>query len=871
MIPDETFDGEAKFLWQVASMMVQLQLHVSPRSQDDIDKRDSSQLWPTPPYYEWDHIQTVACRLFVTLEWARRSEAAAAEAALCKDEYTQLRETLVLLLTQLLFGHLQDDKLNMQEIFRFGLKPMLEEWTVAHEGSCALWLGGVFFSRLSKNIAALVSLENGVWYQRLEVIGSLWCTFGRSDMPLMQAKKNTMMGVLYAVPSYLTDRAWLMRQPCLNGFHEALTALPDSTARLTGLALFVRLCVVETPTNDFSPFLPPMTLQLYCIKAQSIGLFDLLYTTLTHVLKPPLALLKLAIHSLGERAEFITESHLRQPQMYLLQVAQLEFIVSMRRLYPQADQGFQAVLLRMLPQYQRMHNAAAGKEARSCEDIFDLPEQTRRLDNVGFLLLPPRTYDIFGLPDLRPDTFQSTLLGQVRMEDMHQHPELAEAAYASCMKWFVDTVTSAMQLPLHPAIRSSVLSPYFKLMRTVSGDMPSDPKLVLETCLASLRSFYLMIKKLANAHNRHQICQAEHRFCYKPDECCIYADMSVNQQQLVARRQELADEVVQLEACLGTTFGPICTAVHEVLPFFHKMSKHSSWASAMAAMEPDEWCWQNPRQYPVQELLDRLCQEHILEGSDARKAMIFFNWSSRIRQAERAAKAAEDKALKASQELLAEEQQRHAQAAAKQAKKQRQKAKKRQDKVNKQAQVPQDLSCHQQTPQAPQQEATQQQVPQQQMLQKQSTQLQLTPQQQSSPQQSRQPVSTLQQQSPQQQTPQQQSSQQQLKPQQQSPRQQSPQQPTQTPQPQTPLQLTPQLQSPDQPTPQQQEETQDDAAAKQNQASATLHRLLCCPITKVICCLLPVMNTSACLMSNQSCLTNLCMHGNVMANVGDAW
>ena len=48
---------------------------------------------------------------------------------------------------------------------------------------------------------------------------------------------------------------------------------------------------------------------------------------------------------------------------------------------------------------------------------------------------------------------------------------------------------------------------------------------------------------------------------------------------------------------------------------------------AMAAMEPDEWCWDNPRQYPVQELLDCLCRAHILQDSDARKAMIFFNWS----------------------------------------------------------------------------------------------------------------------------------------------------------------------------------------------------------------------------------------------------
>ncbi|KAL3163111.1 hypothetical protein ABBQ32_009526 [Trebouxia sp. C0010 RCD-2024] len=137
----------------------------------------------------------------------------------------------------------------------------------------------------------------------------------------------------------------------------------------------------------------------------------------------------------------------------------------------------------------------------------------------------------------------------------------------------------------------------------------------------------------------------------------------------------------------------------------------------MAAMEPNEWCWQNSRQYPVQELLDRLSQVHILKGANARKAMIFFSWST--------------------------EQQQHAQAAAKQAKKQRQKAKKRQDKINKQAlKVPQDLPSHQGKLQAPQQEApkrqtahqqtaqqqmTQQQISQQQAPQQQAPQLQLTP------------------------------------------------------------------------------------------------------------------------------------------------
>lgn len=119
----EFFDGEVfeiKFLWQVASVMVRLQLHqLPPRSNLNLDKsdRDSSQLWQAPTYLEWEDIQAAACRLFTILDWARK-EAAAAETPLCENAYNQLKETLLLLLTQLLIGHLQDDDLNMQRLFR---------------------------------------------------------------------------------------------------------------------------------------------------------------------------------------------------------------------------------------------------------------------------------------------------------------------------------------------------------------------------------------------------------------------------------------------------------------------------------------------------------------------------------------------------------------------------------------------------------------------------------------------------------------------------------------------------------------------------------------------------------------------------------
>ena len=104
-------------------------------------------------------------------------------------------------------------------------------------------------------------------------------------MPLMVEKKALVMAVLYAVPPTLPDVERPMRQPCvLNGFHETLTGLPDCTERLTGLALLARLCVTETSQKEVSSSLPSM-LWPYCIKAQRNGLFQMLYTTLTHMLK----------------------------------------------------------------------------------------------------------------------------------------------------------------------------------------------------------------------------------------------------------------------------------------------------------------------------------------------------------------------------------------------------------------------------------------------------------------------------------------------------------------------------------------------------------------------------------------------------------
>ena len=125
----------------------------------------------------------------------------------------------------------------------------------------------------------------------------------------------------------------------------------------------------------------------------------------------------------------------------------------------------------MLPQYQGVGTIAAGIHTRKepCSyDMFGLPElQPCSYDTAGAPELQLRTYAMFGLPALRPGIFQSTLLSQVRMEDLQRQPELAEPAYASCMKWFVDTVTSAKEIQEyhdHPAISRTVMSPYLQLI-----------------------------------------------------------------------------------------------------------------------------------------------------------------------------------------------------------------------------------------------------------------------------------------------------------------------------------------------------------------------------------------------------------------------
>ena len=122
------------------------------------------------------------------------------------------------------------------------------------------------------------------------------------------------------------------------------------------------------------------------------------------------------------------------------------------------SQGLQVVLLRMIPQYQDIRTAAAGNKPGKGPRTYDI---------FGSPSLQPPTYDLTSLVELQLPLFQATLLTAIRLEDMQQHPELAAAAYASCMKWFLGTITAAMRLQRFciPSFSGDVMTPYLQLIR----------------------------------------------------------------------------------------------------------------------------------------------------------------------------------------------------------------------------------------------------------------------------------------------------------------------------------------------------------------------------------------------------------------------
>ncbi len=86
--------------------------------------------WPTPNAVVWTDIQMIATRASVMLESITpEAQLVAGCYTACKDEqHLDLRQALIVLLHDLLGGHVLDPQLDMRPVFTFALVPLMREW-----------------------------------------------------------------------------------------------------------------------------------------------------------------------------------------------------------------------------------------------------------------------------------------------------------------------------------------------------------------------------------------------------------------------------------------------------------------------------------------------------------------------------------------------------------------------------------------------------------------------------------------------------------------------------------------------------------------------------------------------------------------------
>jgi len=91
--------------------------------------------------------------------------------------------------------------------------------------------------------------------------------------------------------------------------------------------------------------------------------------------------------------------------------------------------GLHAVLLQLLPQYVTPGN---------------LEDAASNLENTD-------SYNNIGLPELHPELIQAALLTHVQKHELQRRPDVGKDAVASCVQWFVATVSNTMHLRLDEA------------------------------------------------------------------------------------------------------------------------------------------------------------------------------------------------------------------------------------------------------------------------------------------------------------------------------------------------------------------------------------------------------------------------------------
>ena len=173
--------------------------------------------WPTPCDAAWSDIQAVASRVMITLQWLSRHVLDMPVASLTPEEakkLAMLRRDLILVLHQLIAGHLLDADLDMATVFDLGLE-LVAAQLIHNEMGLLAWtdLGMAFLRRLAMDTSLVPSRRDDTdarWQQRIEGIWAVWwefCEFLAAHTTHAAGSAVTALQLMTCMSSCLCDPA----------------------------------------------------------------------------------------------------------------------------------------------------------------------------------------------------------------------------------------------------------------------------------------------------------------------------------------------------------------------------------------------------------------------------------------------------------------------------------------------------------------------------------------------------------------------------------------------------------------------------------------------------------------------------------------
>ncbi|KAL0030823.1 hypothetical protein WJX77_008253 [Trebouxia sp. C0004] len=656
-------EGHIDFLYAVTAVMARLlsrQPLSPPPEAYDGDLLDAYPPWPTPTASQWAEVQTIALRVMVLLEWCTEELALNEHTMEDTGDLIALKQTLVLLLHQLLLAHMQNAKLSMNRVFRFGFAPIMSEWIACEPDFVPINnLGFAFLRRISSDKAIFETMASAEPGHQFDCVCRIW-TLLYSDLgtpldifdPFQQLRCTEAIEALHAAPLTHDTCMQLAELPALaSSLSLAMEHLPKLSNRLTACAVFAQLCCAELGEGSGQgalggPVHPDP--YPYCSKSAEKGNFLTLYASITeaveaseswttedivglarvltscsnlfqimpaHLPQPPLLLAGLLVDMLPRIPESTSNPHLQE---HLIRAA-LHFTTSIDK-QPgenggQILQGLVKALIPMLPLWASpaSHPADLG-------------------------------YSDIGLPPLEPKLMQAKALALVMpVVEMQQlfpgDPALdncvdwvqSSPALESCVEWFLNTTQRCMAAA-NESVRpddwglvcNMYMAPYPKLISLFTNGFQSTllPQAVVpkEIARATFQLLFLCLKNVLQAYKTVELaCMPQ-----PPGDQSAY-DSSLTQSQIAAKL-----------AGLDTRPGPAVKDEHarlldhrsflveDVVPFIDKMCRSGVWIEALGGANAGlTWCTSR-YQADWKRNFGQLLRQHVISDAIGYKLEVIF-------------------------------------------------------------------------------------------------------------------------------------------------------------------------------------------------------------------------------------------------------